>query len=546
MRLASIGITALIVAIGFAGKAQAQNAAGETVAFMDRYFAKHWQEAKVTPSERCSDHLFLRRASLDLIGRIPTVPEIDAFLHDSPEERRTRLIDRLLRSDQAPRHWANLWTYWLLGMGGDPEPRDAFHGWLQQHFAKNGSHKELALKLLLAKGSTRDNPAGLFIALNRGFPVPEKDWKYAGKFDMFPLSGQVFRVLHGRRLGCLQCHDHPHDDLRQLQFHEINLFFRQVDVIPDRSARSVFEIRDDPALSATPHLTIERRGRPRGFVPRFFDDGFWKPGMKQTRREFFTARFIAHPDFARGFVNRMWALLLGHGLCTNPASDDFSTNNPVVHEEVLGRLSREFVRSNYDPRTVLRVICLSDCYGRDSVANKTNDGPDKVTTFSRQQARAMSNEQLVESLLTALQYPADERPQARRGWLRELYSPRWDEQGECHHPCSPYGRFTQDTDLAGFRMLWLLNGNSVDTALNHKSGTLAALFKEHPKLSAEAIQKLFLHALSRPATPREIKRLTDPATLGRTPKLDSEAIWRAYSTDLLWALLNSGEFALNR
>jgi hypothetical protein len=522
--------------------------ANNPTTFIDQELATYWQTNKITPSERCGDHAFLRRASLDLIGRIPTVPEIAAYMNDKPDQRRLRLIERLLSSDEAPRHWADLWTHWLLGLSGSPEARDAFHGWLEQHFAKAGSHREMVEKLLLVTGSTRDNPAGHFIALHRGLAVPEKNSKFEGKNDMFPLTGKVFRVLHGRQLECLQCHDHPHDlNLHQVDFHEMNLFFRQVDVAVLPGKDSVAEISDNPALSETPRLTIEWRRRPVGAVPRFYGVIGWKPAMKQTRREAFTKRFIEHPDFARGYVNRIWTQLFGHGLCESPAADDFGVHNPVVHERILERLTRDLLQSKYDPKALLRWICQSECYALSSVANKTNDARDKDVAFARQQARPLSNEQLVESLLTAVQYPVDERAKMRRTWQRELYQPRFDEEGVSHKPLNSCGEFTPREDYATLRMVWLMYGKSFDDALNHKNGTLAAILKEHPKLSAAAIEKLYMHTLSRPPTPRELKHLTDLKTMRLGPQLDpnTEKFWRGYATDIFWALLNSAEFSLN-
>src|SRR5262245_7231021 len=71
----------------------------EQVAYINERLDKLWRENKLTSSERCSDYEFIRRASLDIIGRIAKVEEIDRFMKDSPERRRSMLIERLLASD---------------------------------------------------------------------------------------------------------------------------------------------------------------------------------------------------------------------------------------------------------------------------------------------------------------------------------------------------------------------------------------------------------------------------------------------------------------
>src|SRR5262245_40369261 len=72
---------------------------------IDEKLEAAWKREKVEPSAVCNDHEFIRRASLDLVGRIATPDEIDRFLSDPHESRRTRLVDRLLDSDEHPRYW---------------------------------------------------------------------------------------------------------------------------------------------------------------------------------------------------------------------------------------------------------------------------------------------------------------------------------------------------------------------------------------------------------------------------------------------------------
>ena len=68
----------------------------EQVTYINEQIEKAWKENKVAPSARCTDYEFIRRASLDIIGRIATLKEIDTFLADPAERRRSLLIERLL------------------------------------------------------------------------------------------------------------------------------------------------------------------------------------------------------------------------------------------------------------------------------------------------------------------------------------------------------------------------------------------------------------------------------------------------------------------
>src|SRR5581483_9267926 len=70
--------------------------------------------AQAVASDAADDAELLRRLSLDLIGRIPTVDEVRAFLADSDPEKRSRLIDRLSRSPEQAKHFARVWRGLLL------------------------------------------------------------------------------------------------------------------------------------------------------------------------------------------------------------------------------------------------------------------------------------------------------------------------------------------------------------------------------------------------------------------------------------------------
>ena len=480
----------------------------DPTAFINQHFAQYWQEEKITPSARCSDHEFLRRASLDLIGRIPTLSEIDAFHKDPPAERRQLLIDRLLQHEDGPRHWANLWTEWLLGPSPPTPDRQAFHGWLQQHFARDGSHKELAEKLVTAKGATRDNPAVHFFVTQRGLKIPEKDWQKHGQYDMAPAALQIVRAFHGRRqFHCVQCHDNPlDDDLNQAHFYGISAFLRQVEFKSKQVGKDIVdEIDDNPEFNVARMVGYQRRNTIYVFTDPTFLDGKKIPrAYKGSRRESLAELLVRHPDFARAYVNRMWTYLLGQGLGYTSAGDDVGTQ-PIAHPKVLDRLVQEFIACGHAPKAVIRAICLSDSYGLSSVANKTHVLPKSAVAFARQHVRPLSNEQIVESVMTAVQ-PRQERSQRasqQLTWLKELYTPRLGVS-ECE---------MESTDPVGdnplHRVQWLMNGKSFHAALNDTDGTLAAIIKEHKELSAPALSLLHLHALSRPASDAEIERLMD-------------------------------------
>ena len=85
---------------------------------IDELIKQNWINNKVNPSERCSDYEFIRRASLDIVGRIATESEISDFLKQPESMRRSWLIDQLLMSPEYGENFANIWTVMLLTRSG--------------------------------------------------------------------------------------------------------------------------------------------------------------------------------------------------------------------------------------------------------------------------------------------------------------------------------------------------------------------------------------------------------------------------------------------
>src|SRR5438105_3377516 len=79
----------------------------QTIQMVDKKLEAAWQEKHLTPSKFCDDHEFIRRASLDIIGRIAKPEEIAQYFADPAATRRSQVIERLLKSDEYPRNWAN-------------------------------------------------------------------------------------------------------------------------------------------------------------------------------------------------------------------------------------------------------------------------------------------------------------------------------------------------------------------------------------------------------------------------------------------------------
>ena len=92
---------------------------------IDKLVREMWTAYDVQPSAVATDAEWCRRLYLDLIGRIPSVNELEAFTSDKNKNKRRDLVDRLLNDDsyteEYSRNWTTIWTNLLIGRTGGTE-----------------------------------------------------------------------------------------------------------------------------------------------------------------------------------------------------------------------------------------------------------------------------------------------------------------------------------------------------------------------------------------------------------------------------------------
>ncbi|MGH7224697.1 MAG: DUF1549 domain-containing protein, partial [Gemmataceae bacterium] len=299
-----------------------------------------WKENNIVPARYSDDFDFIRRASLEVIGRIAKPEEIQEFFKDPKDTRRSKLINRLLAGDEYPRHWSNLWANWLLSRSG-VFGRGMYHEWLstwlEDQFAQNKSYSSIVKALLTASGDNSDTKAGAasnFILAHLGENVPRGRLAQEGHFQMVPLTSRITRLFLGTQVQCAQCHDHPfYSNIKQKHFWSVNAFLRQVnrDGIPPQPGRRMMAfnkltLRDDDNVDKNAQSFYEQRNgvillAPAEFLPK---DGEEKHGARLPidaqgiqRREKLADFIIEHPQFPRAIVNRMWGVFFGRGF-VNP------------------------------------------------------------------------------------------------------------------------------------------------------------------------------------------------------------------------------------
>jgi hypothetical protein len=417
-----------------------------------------------------------------------------------------------------------------------------------------------------------------------GAPVAQKDVSEEGHFDFVPLTSRTTRLFLGLRTQCTQCHDHPFNPaVKQKTFWAINAFFRQVSrtgnpMMGQQMNMAVkLGLEDDPAVNPRGSIWFENRKAEVFYAKAAFleknKEGRlekFDPESKLTRRQQLADYVIKSDYFPKAYVNRMWGHFFGRGF-TNPGPvDDFGEHNPVTHpmlpnelvdklmkvngtipedlakeikkcdedrdrDRLLDYLAKEFKNYGNNPRDLIRWICNSEAYNLSSVANKTNEKADTEPFFSRMLLKAMSPEQLFESLMTATQAEQaetkDAKKKLREDWMKNLIVNFGDDEG---NEVTFNGTVVQ--------ALMLMNGKEINDAIsNLNKGTVATTYRLHGRNQAKTLDLLYLTALNRLPTSREYSLIAQRSKIVGADLKNPLAPWQ----DLFWALVNSNEFILN-
>lgn len=509
------------------------------VAFINEQIEKQWAENKITPSRNASDYEWLRRVHLDIVGRIPSVAEINAHLKLPYETRRRTEIKNLLKDEDYAKNWANLWTVWLITRTPTPGiDRKKLRLHLEMEFSTNTHYDAMVTKLLTASGKADENGPVNFLLSHFGERIPQEKRDQEGQWEMAPATARTTKIFLGVQTQCTQCHDHPFIDSRkQSSYWGINAFFRQVERSPEvimmrrqDTAGQHYTLRDNMNANPDGGVYFEKRnGLLLRTSPTWLDGTKLEVSTSLNRRQELARLLTKDEMFAKAIVNRMWTHFMGRGFTAAP--DDFGEHNPVSHPELLDGLAKYFVQTDYDLQRLILWITRSKPYHLSSVANDTNKKHDAEPYFSRMLLKSMSPEQLVDSIFAATnaertKATAAELETMYKSWLSDFSVNFGDDEG---NEATFNGTVVQ--------ALLLMNGTKLNEAIKkQKGGTVMDAASMKPSM---AINRLYLSALSRPPNAAELNlalKLTgynstrDPAT--------------PYQ-DILWALINSNEFILN-
>ena len=541
---------------------QSSWATPDDVNYIDQLLNEEWQALEFPIADQCTAGEFIRRVSLDLIGRIPTLEETNAHLADRSDDKRAKLVDRLLASEEYGKNWANVWGRLLTPVGSGDRAGGAnrninpaaMRAWLQTQFNRNVPWNRMVHEILSATGRWDENGATNFVIAK---------YKNNRSTELTAFTTKLFLCVQTQ---CTECHDHPWNDWKQSQFHGIDAFFkgtaeRRVTRTNDsgRVVTDYYEVVERPIESLAAAAFFERRNGLRVMVPPTYLDGRDIPALRRDAnrvgdeeatdvlfeedasaadepvrlREVLADVITAddNPYFARAIVNRMWYHFLGHSFVKSVDDFDNGQDEPSM-PELLDRLSSDFKRHGYDLKRLQRWICVSDAYAL-ATRRKGKDADEAIGFFTFQLVKPLTPDQLYDSVMTLTRIhkagSAQNAAEERRRFLREFERTFGTTQTPTTTP-----RYDGSVPQA----LMMMNSPLMTRACACEPGTfLHDLATDADMDPMEKIDAVFLAALSRKTMGTERKRLRQ---LLRTGGDLQDAL-----SDVLWALLNSAEFVLN-
>lgn len=480
----------------------------EEYGIIDSLVYEKLKQIKVLPGDLCTDAEFIRRVYLDLTGLPPQPEQVRAFLADSrpSREKRDALVDQLIGSPDFIEHQTNKWADLLqvnrkfLGDQGAA----SFRGWIRKAVADNMAYDKFVRSILTASGSNLDNPAASYFKVLR---------------DADAVMENTTQLFLAVRFNCNKCHDHPFERWTQDQYYNLASFFAQVGRAEDQrykgqkvggsaveGAKPLVEVISDAKTGEVTHVRTGAVSKP--VFPYEHKDqlpsepnGAGSPTRREQLAHWLTSKENVY--FARSYVNRLWSYLLGVGLIE--PIDDIRAGNPPSNPKLLDFLAEEFVRSGFDTRHMIRLICKSRVYQQSVVANEWNKDDD--SNYARALPRRLPAEVLYDAIhrVTGSVSKLPGLPPGSRaaqlldsnvdvpgGFFNLFGKPPRESACECE----------RSTTMMLGPVLNLVNGPVVAEAIRDPNNRIAKLLLAE-KNNTKVVQELYLAVLCRLPTPAE-------------------------------------------
>lgn len=518
---------------------------------IDRFLELSWKRDHIKPASKIDDPGFARRVYLDLLGRPPTAEELSSFTRSASKNRRSELVEVLLKHDEHPRHLREIFDGVLMGRhGGRLESAREQNHWfefLERGFRENRPWNEFVKDCLTGRPQRPEDKGAVW-------------YLYERTNQAQAIAEAVAPVVFGVQVKCAQCHDHMvAREIKQAHYWGMAAAFMRSKNVSTPEGPAVAESAIGGFVS---FANLRKESQPAllsFFNGRKVDEERPKEGEKEvdapekylipppgdkakpaaayrpkfSRREAF-AEAVTHdnPLLARATVNRFWAMVFGRGI-VHPV-DLMDSKHPPSHPELLDWLTQDFIGHGYDVKRLLGILCNTTAYQLESrpPARAKTKVPGKTApvaqpdSFSYALSKPLTAEQLYRSLLTVNALKPDARGNVAGHSEKELRLALVRQFPDL---------FPAETQAGLQQAMFLANSPLFDSLTSVQPGSLAARLLALPDATQRvqgAFQAVFLRA-------------PDALELAECTRYLESRAPESGVRQLLWALLTSAEFQLN-
>jgi hypothetical protein len=515
---------------------------------IDHYIDAKLKEDKITAAPPADDAAILRRLTLDLNGRVPTLGEMTEYLASTSPDKKTQLVDRLMASPAFARHNAQSFFAFMQYVDGQRRKGDKgnpLYDYLLRSFSENRSWDRMFREIMLPD---------------------EKDPKMQGASDFIKtrvkdlnkLAIDTSSTFFGVNVSCAQCHNHPHVQAwTQDQFYGMKSFFaRTIDAggfigerdfgvvkyTPNKGVEKISPIiflagnkidvpgMKDPTSEEQRkeqmRLNVGKKEKGKGKVPSAKAPP--APPQFSLRAKLVDTALEQREFFARNIANRLVHRFFGRGLVM--PLDQVHSENPASHPELLAWLARDIAEHGYDLRRLTRGLVLTNAYARSSRWDSDKLPDERL--FALANVRPLAPMQMATSLKLVTTDPQT-LPADRKKLDDRLDAIEKTASGLANLFAQP----TDNFQVGVAEAMLFANNDALQKSLLEGAATLTARLKQEPDLTKRA-DLAIRTVLSRPARSDEVQAL-----VGYMQRRQDRS--DAADQQVVWALLTSAEFRFN-
>jgi len=476
----------------------------------------------ISAARPIDDEAYLRRVTLDLIGRQPTLAEREAFLADECADKRAKVVEQLLASTEFGVNWANYVSDVISYRTPQPELTylnfTPLKNWLAEKFNANAGWDEVSYEMITAIGKVGENPAATYIGFHQG--------------DKSRLAAETTRVFLSTQIQCAECHDHKFVEMPQETFHHVAAFFVRVEAKLPWNDSSAIVVGSKPKGE---HKMPEGKSE---MEPIAFSSRKVGLGVSDVARRVELAEWIVGPEnpwFAKAFTNRVWARLMGRGFC-EPV-DEIGELGDRILPELHSAVAEHFVATKYDIKELFRLVVVSKSYARGITDGDAKD----AKPFAVIPAGRLRGDEVFDSLVAGLELPNVTPPQ-ENATDAIRFPPPPKSTRDLVNDAFGYDPSSEKTNVVRTmqQAMLLMNNEQIQKQINADpaSGTVLAKLLVEEKDDAAAVVKLYERVLGRKPTEREQKIAGE--------HISAVGQRGAAFEDLLWSMVNSAEFVARR